>query len=76
MIRRQAMKIIRKTKNGCEESEKALEKAAKFICNLKCGLCPLREKDFQGCPYECTEEIKPWQCWVAHFKRLQQRPAG
>ena len=67
------MKRMRVSKNGCETTELALEKAAKFICNLKCGLCPLREKDFQGCPFECTEEIKPWQCWVAHFKRLQQR---
>ncbi len=46
----------------------ALEKAAKIICNLKCGVCPMREKDFQGCPYECTEEIRPWRCWMAHLR--------
>ena len=48
--------------------ELALEKAAKKICTLKCGLCPVREEDFAGCPVVCHEDIKPWQCWVAHFR--------
>jgi hypothetical protein len=49
--------------------EKALEHAAKKICNLQCGLCPIREEDFAGCPVTCHEEVRPWQCWVAHFRR-------
>ena len=52
------------------DSDKALEKAAKKICNLKCGLCPIQEADFAGCPGACHEEIRPWQCWVVHFKKL------
>ncbi len=47
----------------------ALERAAKKICNLKCGLCPVQEDDFAGCHVPCNEEIRPWQCWVAHFKK-------
>ena len=50
--------------------ESALEKAAKVVCNLKCGLCPIHEEGFSGCPYECREEILPWQCWAAHFKEI------
>ena len=64
------MEPIQKSRGGCDAAEHALESAAKFICNLKCGLCPLREKDFQGCPYECNEDVGPWQCWVAYFKGL------
>ncbi|WP_457573238.1 hypothetical protein [Desulfolithobacter sp.] len=52
----------------CDLTEKALEKAAKLICTLKCGLCPIREPDFSGCPFTCTEDIRPWQCWVRHLK--------
>ncbi|MFZ5764096.1 MAG: hypothetical protein ACOY4H_00700 [Thermodesulfobacteriota bacterium] len=44
----------------------ALEKAAKYICRAKCGLCPIREKDFQ-CPGECTVSTLPWQCWMIYF---------
>ena len=40
--------------------DQALEKAAKKICNLKCGLCPMLEEDFSGCQVECHEEIRPW----------------
>ncbi|MDH5298490.1 MAG: hypothetical protein OEV91_05675 [Desulfobulbaceae bacterium] len=54
--------------------EQALEKAAKMICNLKCGVCPIREKDFQGCLLPCGEETRPWQCWVAHFKSQTGEP--
>ncbi len=54
----------------------ALEKAAKKICTLKCGLCPLKEEDFFGCQVPCHEDIRPWQCWVAHFKKLaSEKPA-
>ncbi|BCO10242.1 hypothetical protein GF1_26180 [Desulfolithobacter dissulfuricans] len=55
-------------------TEKALEKAAKLICSLKCGLCPIREPDFSGCPFACTEDIRPWQCWVRHLKDRSATP--
>lgn len=48
----------------------ALERAAKFICLLKCGLCPIREPDFSGCPHECTEDVRPWQCWIHYFRNV------
>jgi hypothetical protein len=48
--------------------ELALEKAAKIICNMKSGLCPMREENFSGCPWACTEDIRPWQCWVAYLR--------
>jgi len=54
---------------------RALEEAARMICILKCGRCPLGEKTFQGCPCECNEEVRPWQCWVAHLMGLA-RAAG
>ena len=54
----------------CQQTDRALEQAAKKICTLKCGLCPVKEKDFAGCHVPCHDEIRPWQCWVAHFKRL------
>lgn len=50
--------------------ELALKKAAKIICGLKCGLCPMREENFSGCPYPCTEDVRPWQCWVEHIREL------
>ena len=50
--------------------DKALEKAAKKICNLQCGRCPIQEADFAGCSGACHDEIRPWQCWVGHFKKL------
>ena len=63
------MEIINNNNNHADNRDgRALEKAAKMICNLKCGLCPMREEDFQGCPYECTEEIRPWRCWMAHLR--------
>lgn len=56
--------------------EKALIKAAKLICNLKSGLCPIREPDFLGCPFPCGEDIRPWQCWVIHLKVLASYENG
>lgn len=50
--------------------ETALVKAAKIICNLKCGLCPIREENFPGCPCACSEDIRPWQCWVAYLQEI------
>ena len=55
-----------------ETTELALEKAAKMICTLKFGLCPVQEKNFSGCPSSCHEEIVPWQCWVLHLKDIVQ----
>ena len=51
-------------------TEMALEKAAKIICNCKCGLCPIREENFSGCPYVCDEDIRPWRCWVAYLQEV------
>lgn len=45
---------------------KALEKAAKYICTAKCGLCPITEKGFE-CPEECKMSTLPWRCWLAYF---------
>jgi hypothetical protein len=50
---------------NCLEN-RALEKAAKYICREKCGLCPIAEKDFQ-CPEECNISTVPWHCWVVYF---------
>jgi len=55
-------------------TQRALERAAKLICTLKCGVCPFREANFSGCPGPCTEEIRPWQCWVAHLTHLSLLP--
>ncbi len=49
-------------------NDQALEKAAKKICNLQCGRCPIKEEDFAGCSVDCDEEVRPWRCWVTHFK--------
>ncbi len=51
-------------------AERALEKAAKIICGLKCGLCPISEELFQGCPQVCDEQVRPWRCWVFHLRGL------
>ncbi|WP_417915597.1 hypothetical protein [Candidatus Electronema sp. JM] len=48
--------------------ERALEKAAKIICTLKLGCCPVQEKNFSGCPSECHENILPWQCWLVYLR--------
>ncbi|MBU0946741.1 MAG: hypothetical protein KJ804_06375 [Proteobacteria bacterium] len=50
--------------------EKALIKAAKLICTLKSGVCPMYEPDFLGCPRTCNEEIRPWQCWVVYLTTI------
>ncbi len=50
-----------------EHKQRALEKAAKMICTMKLGLCPVVEKNFSGCPCICHEDILPWQCWVSYL---------
>ncbi|MCI5115736.1 MAG: hypothetical protein D3913_12500 [Candidatus Electrothrix sp. LOE1_4_5] len=54
--------------------ELALEKAAKMVCNMKSGLCPIREEHFSGCPRKCTEDTRPWQCWFDYFRELTLLP--
>ncbi len=49
-------------------TSKSLEKAAKYVCTLKCGGCPSAVEDFP-CPRACTPETLPWQCWVEYFKK-------
>ncbi|MGR0480288.1 MAG: hypothetical protein ACTFAL_02470 [Candidatus Electronema sp. V4] len=50
--------------------ERALEKAAKIICTLQFGRCPVREENFPGCPSACHEDVLPWQCWVAYLRAI------
>lgn len=46
----------------------ALEMAAKYICTLKSGMCPMTEENFT-CRTECDLETRPWQCWIDFFKK-------
>ena len=46
----------------------ALVRAAKVICDLKSGLCPINEAGFSGCPFVCGEDTRPWQCWVVYLR--------
>ncbi len=57
-------------KQKISTDKKALIKAAKIICDLKSGTCPIHEPNFFGCPRACTEEIRPWQCWVTYLVAL------
>lgn len=49
----------------------ALERAAKYICTAKYGLCPMVVEKV-ACYRECTLEVEAWQCWQTFF--LSQRP--
>jgi len=49
----------------------ALEEAAKYICTMKCGKCPMAVEKF-SCPQACTTEVLPWQCWIAYFRKMRQ----
>lgn len=64
------MQVMQENKE--KTTELALEKAAKMICDLKSGICPVREENFAGCPDSCHEEIIPWRCWVLHLKDIAQ----
>ena len=59
----------------CESIRKALEKAAKYICTCKCGLCPMMVEKI-ACPQECNLETLPWQCWFAYFQKQSAQEAG
>ena len=52
-------------------SAKALEEAAKYICTMKCGMCPLAVEKFP-CLQTCSLEVHPWQCWVTYFQSKEQ----
>jgi hypothetical protein len=52
----------------------AFERAVKYICTIKCGLCPMAVEKFP-CPFECAEDAKPWRCWQEFF-RQQATTAG
>lgn len=43
-----------------------LEKAAKYICTQKCGLCPHIVEKYP-CKTECSLDTLPWQCWLTYF---------
>ncbi len=54
---------------------RALEKAAKYICTAKCGLCPLVVEKFP-CQTECSTDTLPWRCWLAYFTRKASEEKG
>jgi hypothetical protein len=49
------------------ECEKVLEMAAKYICNLLDGLCPMVVEK-HPCPANCTLATLPWHCWIDYFQ--------
>lgn len=53
----------------------ALEKAAKYICTLLDGLCPMAAEG-HACPTECTLDTVPWQCWISYFREQQTDGRG
>jgi hypothetical protein len=55
--------------NSVLADRQALEKAAKYICNLKDGLCPMVVEKIE-CRTVCTLETLPWECWLALFKEI------
>jgi len=54
-----------------QRSTKALEDAAKYICTMKSGMCPMAVEKFP-CPHTCSVEVRPWQCWIAYFQSKEQ----
>jgi hypothetical protein len=56
-----------------KKTEHALEKAAKMICTMKLGACPLQEDNFSGCVSNCHADVLPWQCWVAHLVNISEK---
>ncbi|MBU0483144.1 MAG: hypothetical protein KKB30_01350 [Proteobacteria bacterium] len=52
-----------------DDENPALENAAKYICNLKCGLCPMVVEGFH-CEFECSLETAPWKCWRYYFRQI------
>jgi hypothetical protein len=58
-----------KRMNRFYADKNALEKAAKYICTLKCGLCPMVVEGFH-CEFKCSLETMPWKCWRYYFKHI------
>lgn len=52
--------------NRKQPAEKALELAAKYICNQLAGLCP-QVQEGHRCPTTCDLDTLPWQCWIDYF---------
>lgn len=46
-----------------------LEKAAKYLCTVLDGRCPMAIESYP-CPTDCTVETVPWHCWVIYFQDL------
>ncbi len=51
----------------------ALEKAAKYLCTMRCGLCPHVVEKYP-CPTDCGMDTQVWECWV-HFFRARAKDA-
>ena len=48
------------------QERKALEMAAKYICNLQDGRCPMVVDNYR-CLSACAQDTQPWRCWIDHF---------
>ena len=53
-------------------SELALEHAAKIICELKYGLCPLRKENFSDCPSPAARTYAPGSAGWCIAERCRQ----
>lgn len=47
--------------------ERTLEMAAKYICTMLDGLCPMVVEK-TSCLTTCDLDTLPWQCWIDHFR--------
>ncbi len=54
---------------------KTLEMAAKYICNLRDGLCPMVVENYR-CLSACGPETQPWRCWIDHFQTVSGAKAA
>jgi hypothetical protein len=64
-----------KTMQAPPDEGAVLEKAAKYICNFREGLCPMVVEGF-SCKRPCTEETLPWHCWIELFRERSANVAG
>ena len=48
----------------------SLEKAAKYICTILDGMCPMAAERY-ACPTVCTLDTVPWQCWISYFREQE-----
>ena len=58
-------------KADLEQQQLALEQAAKYICSLQWGKCPMAVNKFP-CPEVCGADTRPWKCWISYFLHLSQ----